>query len=135
MTTKEQILQYVQDMKIKRGNHPDDNPIFQLLLFEKPDAELIFDYPDGTKKPSGYPDTGCTADMGFYYDIDHAIDAMNKNTCDIRETCYNAGFILCRFQGLYTSCETDTRMYFRWDNEKQGFFQQEEPIIFSSMAF
>ena len=131
MTTKEQLLEYVEKTREQRGNNPDDKPIFSLYLFEKPNAELI----SKNGKPTGFPDTGDAYEPGFYYNLDWAIEAMNENTCDIRETCYNAGFILCRFQGMYDCVGTYGRMYFVWNNEKKGFFQQEEPKIFAHSAY
>lgn len=134
MTTKEELLQYVRSEKERRGNRPGDDPIYRLFLFEKPDSELI--YHIGEKdRPSGFPDTGSSSEPGFYYDLDHAIEAMNENACDIRETCYKAGFILCQFQGLYNPCCTEQRMYFLWDDTKQGYYQTEEPAIFAHIAY
>lgn len=135
MVTREDLLEYVRKEHERRGNNPDDKPIFSLFLFEHPDKERIYDMKDGSKKPSGFPDTGGTYEPGFYYNLDHAIEAMNENACDIRETCYNAGFILCRFAGMYECCGSYARMYFVWDDEKKGFFQQEEPDIFKHIAY
>ncbi len=134
MITKEDILKYVKEEQEYRGNDPSDKPIFALYLFEKPNEEKIYEK-NGERKPSGFPDTGDAYEPGFYYDLDLAIEAMNRNVCDIRETCYNAGFILCRFQGMYSCCPKYARMYFVWDDEKDGFFQQEEPPIFAHIAY
>ena len=134
MVTKDDLLEYVLYTKDHRGNIQNDNPIFSLFLFTKPNSERIYNI-NGVEKPSGFPDTGSSYEPGFYYDLDAAIEAMNENAGDIRETCYNAGFILCRFQGLYDGCGTWARMYFVWDEEKQGFFQQEEPKIFQHIAY
>ena len=109
-------------------------PIFEIMVFEYPDKELTYQRPDGITY-SGYPDTGCTDHTGFYYDLDTAIKAMNENWCDIQETIYHAGFILCRFPGLYNSALAEHRMYFLWDEEKKGFFEAEEPKIFSHVAY
>ena len=77
---------------------------------------------------------GVTDEPGFFYDLDWAIEAMNQNACDMEESCFNAGFILCRFSGMYPICLADARMYFVWDKEREGFFQQEEPEIFSHLV-
>lgn len=86
-------------------------------------------------KPSGFPDTGCFDRMEFYYNLNTAICALNKNWSDIQETCYHASFILCLFPGMYECVTTDARMYFIWDSEKEGFFQHEEPEIFKHIAY
>ena len=131
MTTKEDLLAYVKNKMKLHDNNPEAKPIFALYLFENPDKELVSK--DG--KHLGWPDTGNSYEPGFYHNLDWAIEAMNQNAGDIRETCYDAGFILCRFPGLYDGVTTNARMYFVWNNEKQGFFQQEEPAIFEHIAY
>lgn len=131
MTTKEDLLAYVKNEMELRNNNPEAKPIFVLCLFENADKELVSKYGNNL----GWPDRGRSFEPGFYYSLDWAIEAMNQDAGDIRETCYNAGFILCRFPGLYNSATTNARMYFVWDNEKQGFFQQEEPAIFAYIAY
>lgn len=132
MTTKESLLAYITTMT---SQNRMQKPIFRIFLFEHADKELIYHRDGQPDKRSGFPDTGATADMGFYYDIDDAIRAMNENVCDIRETVYDAGFILVQFPGLYQCADTSQRMYFRWDDARQGYFQQEEPIIFRHIAY
>lgn len=134
MVTKEDILDYVAFQKEARGNIKGDDPIYSIYLITNPDKERIFER-EGKGIASGLPDVGDTSEPGFYHDLDHAISAMNENACDIREYCYNAGFILCRFAGMYDCVNRDARMYFVWDDEKKGFFQKEEPQIFAHVAF
>ena len=61
-------------------------PIYEIFLIEYPNKEMIGK--DG--KRLGWPDEGATANMGFYYDIDDAIEAMHTNRCDIQERVYHA---------------------------------------------
>jgi len=135
MSKYQEILDYVkwyqEKYKDENGNAP--NPIFEIMLFEYPNKEMIYHKPEGDV-PSGWPDTGCIDHIGFYYELDTAIQAMNENWCDIQETCYYAGFILCRFPGLYSYAGI-SRMYFLWDKEKEGFFEAEEPVIFKHIAY
>lgn len=134
MSKYQEVLNYVkwyqEKYKDKYGNIP--NPIFEIMLFEYPNKEMTYPTSNGNVR-SGWPDTGCVANMGFYYELDTAIQAMNENWCDIQETCYYAGFILCRFPGLYYAATS--RMYFLWDEEKKGFFEAEEPKIFAHVAY
>ena len=134
MSKYQEMLDYVkwyqEEYKDKNGNTP--NPIFEIMVFEYPDKETIYHKPEGDV-PSGLPDIGCVNHAGFYYELDTAIQAMNENWCDIQETCYYAGFILCRFPGVYQA--SLSRMYFLWDNEKEGFFEAEEPEIFKHCAY
>lgn len=130
MATREQILNYVSN----RTKVEKQNPIFDILLFEHEYKEKIYHTTKGYK-PSGFPDLGSSADVGFYHDLDDAIQAMHENSCDIRECVYNAGFVLCRFPGLYQCAGSDLRMYFTWNDEKGGFFEAEEPKIFEHIAY
>ena len=104
--------------------------IYEIMLFENPDKELI--YP--SSKRSGFPDEGCIDHPGYFFDINDAVKALNNNACDLRETVYNAAFILCRKPGLYEPVGKEDRKYFVWNEEKQGFFEAEEPKIFAHIA-
>lgn len=128
MTTVENIKQYIN---WKRNTYGETNPIFELLMFEFPNRELTADV-DGS--PLGYADMGATDRAGFYYELDTAVRAMHENWCDIRENTYNAGFILCRYPGLYDCASTESRIYFLWDDQRRGFFEAEEPKLFEFMG-
>ena len=136
MSKYQEMLDYVkwyqEKYKDKDGNIP--NPIFEIMLFEYPNKEITYPTSKGNVC-SGWPDTGCVANMGFYYELDTAIQAMNENWCDIQEMCYYAGFIICRFPGIYNSVGCEGRIYFFWDNERQGFFEAEEPEIFKHIVY
>ena len=136
MSKYQKMLDYVkwyqEKHKDKNGNVP--NPIFEIMLFEHPNKEKIF-HKSEEDIPSGLPDTGSVDHIGFYYELDTAIQVMNENWCDIQETVYHAGFVLCRFPGLYNSALTEHRMYFLWDDKKEGFFEAEEPEIFKHVAY
>ena len=135
MTTEKDLLEYAQEKYESRGHDPEDKPIFSILLFEHPDKMHMIVNKDGEEEPSGFPDTGDQYEVGFYYDLKTAIEVLNSNVCDIQEGCYNAAFILCKFQGLYIGCNMHERMYFVWDPVCRGFFQQEEPKIFKHIAY
>lgn len=109
----------------------ESKPIYRIFMMQYADKEKIY---EKTGKKSGYPDMGCTEDVGFYYDLDNAINALENNSCDIREYLYDAAFILKTYEGLYDCVSTESRIYFKWNEEKQGFFQEEEPKIFACIA-
>ena len=129
---KNYIKWYQKKYAYEDGTKPI--PIFEIVVFEYPNKELIYHKPKGDVN-SGWPDTGGENHMGFYYDLDTAIRAMNENWCDIQEGCFYAGFILCRFPGLYQSVIKEVRMYFLWDEEREGFFEAPEPKIFEHIAY
>jgi hypothetical protein len=134
MSKYQEILDYVKwyQEEHKDKNSNTLNPIFEIMLFEYPNKEMIYHKPEGDVL-SGWPDTGCVDHVGFYYELDTAIQTMNENWGDIQETCYHAGFILCRFPGLYQAAIH--RIYFLWNEEKKGFFEAEEPEIFKHVAY
>ena len=136
MSKYQEMLDYVkwyqEQYKDKNGNTPI--PIFEVIVFEHSNKEMIYHKSEGDVK-SGFPDTGSFENMGFYYELNTAIKAMNENWCDIQETVFHAGFVFCRFPGLYNSVTENARIYFLWDEEKKGFFEAEEPEIFKHIAY
>ena len=100
-------------------------PIYRVFMQEKSGA-------DTTK---GWPDTGCTADMGFYYDLEDAIEAMHMNACDIRECVYDYGYVITQYPGLYRFPSYMGRIYFKWDEERKGFYEAEEPEQMRILSF
>lgn len=104
-------------------------PIFEILVFEKPNEELMFN-----GKQSGFPDMGAQDNVGFYYEFHAAYEAIKENICDIHETVYDAAFLICRFPGLYNPVSSEGRIYFVWDDAKGGYNEAEEPEIFKHIA-
>lgn len=103
-----------------------EEPIYRVFMQEKSGAEL---------DSRGWPDTGCTADMGFYYDKEDAIEAMHENMADIRECVYDYGYVIKQNPGLYTCPTSLDRIYFKWDEERQGFYEAEEPKAMGILSF
>ena len=106
-------------------------PIYEILVFEHPDKEFV--YPTG--KHSGFPDMGAQSTVGYYHDFQDAYEAIKENVCDIRETVYDAAFLLCRFPGLYNCVPSYGRLYFVWDDDTYQYEEVEEPEIFKHMAY
>ena len=128
MNGRERIEAYMRWYNERYG---EAKPIFKILLFEKTGEEEL----NSMGKPTGWPDTGAQNDVGYYYELDRAIQAMNDNWSDIQEMVYHAGFILCHYHGLYCSVGPEARIYFRWDEDREGFFEAEEPAIFEHFAY
>lgn len=118
-------------MRWHNERYGDEQPIFQIMLFQNHGTEEVY----VAGKPMGWPDTGCKECVGFYFDIDSAIQAMNENWSDIQECVYHAGFVLCQYPGMYECAGPDARIYFLWDEDKEGFFEAEEPAIFEHFAY
>lgn len=131
VSQRTRLEQYIADNTPLTLSHGDVvRPIFEILVFEHPDKELI--YPNG--KHSGFPAMGAQSNVGFYYDFQDALDVVYENLCDIHETVYDAAFIICRFPGLYDCASSNGRLYFVWDGAKGGYKLTEEPEIFKHIA-
>ncbi len=131
ISSRGRLKQYIADNTPLTLSHGEVvRPIFEILVFEHPDKEWVF--PSG--KPSGLPDMGTQSNVGFYYDLEDAFDAVSENLCDIRETVYDAAFIICRFPGLYDCVSSNGRLYFVWDGAKGGYKLAEEPEIFKHIS-
>lgn len=100
--------------------------IYEIMLVENKQAK--FDR-------FGFADTGAVDLPGYYLDYETAVTAMHENACDMRETVYDAGFILKKREGLYNACGSDERTYFEWDTDKGGYFETEEPESYKHMAY
>jgi hypothetical protein len=131
MTTPEMIKTFVANQLSK---HDGQNPIYIIMMLEKPGNEEIIYNKNGVLTPSGFPDPGATDEVGFYYELATAIDAITNNWCDIQDHAYQAAFLLCKFPGLYTTTTTKSRMYFVWDQTTQTFIQQEEPVLYKHIG-
>ena len=116
---------YLKKEDEKCASEPVRMPIYRIMLQENSGAEM----------KNGWPDTGCQADMGFYYRKEDAIAAMHENTCDIRECVYDYGYVIEQMPGLYTCPGPDSRIYFAWDDQRGGFFEAEEPKEMRHLSF
>ena len=129
MRTKEDIRDYIRNYQEYHGT--DVEPIFEIMMIEHPERELV----SPTGKRLGWPDTGASDTVGFFTDLDKAVQSVTENICDIREAVYDAAFVLCRFPGLYEAVDHEARLFFRWEPEKEGYVQAEEPKIFAHIAY
>ena len=73
--------------------------------------------------------------VGYFYELDEAIDAVTFNWDDLHETCYDVAFITCQFPGLYRSAPPEMRLYFVWDKEYEIYVQTEELEKFKMFRF
>lgn len=115
MSTEDHVQRLKDHVVWYRGRYRDLQPIYEIQLFTTLD--------------------GAFNGMGFYYNLDDAVIAMHENVLDIRETVFNYGFILCKFPGLYQCADTEARIFFQWDEERQGFYEADEPECFEHLGF
>lgn len=62
-------------------------------------------------------------DIGFYHEKEVAVEDLNNNNLNIREFTYDYAILLKRSPGLYNVTLEEDILLFKWNKEKQGFFE------------
>lgn len=62
---------------------------------------------------------------GYYPEYEMAAAALHENRTDMHEGCYEYALIEEIGCGIVALCER--RQWFKWDKEKRGYFEIEEP--------
>ena len=107
-------------LEIYRGQQP----IYDIVMIQYIDKKAIG--PSG--KELDFPDFGIIESLGFYYEYETAVRALHENWADINECGLFAGaWIEMKFPGLYPYTGKEGRQFFKWDNEREGYFEAEEP--------
>lgn len=73
----------------------------------------------------GFADLGDQRTWGYYEDKATAIRALHENWTHMFETCYWYAVIEKIGEGICSLCEW--RQWFKYDKEKDGYFEIEEP--------
>lgn len=76
----------------------------------------------------GWLDMGASRVFGFKETFEQAECALNENTCDMFEFLYEYAVVEQMSPAIHPDVEG--RWFFKWDNEKQGFFRIDEPKEF-----
>ena len=63
--------------------------------------------------------------LGYFWDRKSAINAVHRNVTDMHKTIYPYAVIERIEQGLFPVPKE--RMWFRWQEEKKGFYEMEDP--------
>lgn len=93
------------------------NPIYEIYVMEKPW------YMDN----QGFPACGTRERVGFYYELETAIQAVEENWCDMQDYYAHAAEILTIEPGLYPLSKRNNYRYFIWNQEKGKFETAELP--------
>lgn len=80
----------------------------------------------------GFCDTGDTRTWGFYSDVNDAINALHNNKTDMHEYFYDYAIIEEYDEGICNG--TSRYQWFKWDNERNGYFEIDEPRCVSRMC-
>jgi hypothetical protein len=84
------------------------------------------------KTDLGCPDVGSSRTVGFVETFEEADQILKSNSCDIWETIYNWANIEEIGPGIYYF--PDNVWWYKWDDEKHGFFPTEKPECTKGMC-
>lgn len=74
----------------------------------------------------GWPELGCQRTWGFYFEREVAVKSLYENWTDMHETCYDYAVIEQYSEGI-SHYEHGSRQWFKFDYERNGYFEVEEP--------
>lgn len=72
-----------------------------------------------------FAEFGCQRTWGYYPEYEWAAAALHENRTDMNEGCYEYAVIEKIGYGLCVIA--NERQWFKWDKEKCGYFEIEEP--------
>lgn len=79
-------------------------------------------FPDENDK---FLDHGDVRVFGYYDNFEECVKALNENRCNMFEGCYDYAVVEKIGSGIYAQVEL--KRYFKFDKEKDGFFEIETP--------
>lgn len=80
------------------------------------------------KDDLGRIDMGASRTFGYYDNFDHADEALRQNCCDMHETIHYYAVVEKIDVGIHPIAEK--RWFYKYDEEKGGFYPIEEPKEF-----
>ena len=130
MTKREDLLKFAEEWK--KSNPKSQKLQYIIYTLEDPFGRAVY-YVPRLGKTITFPSPGIVEEASFYgmhEDLDQAIKFLNENQAAVQDGCFFGAFILLKIRGIAPFNTPETRMFFLWDEEKQGFFQEEEPEAF-----
>ena len=125
---QEYVNWYVK--KYGSGN-PNLRPIYEIWTMS--DIGGVDVNADG--KPNGWP-SATVEYIGWYPNVEDAVDAVLENRCDIWETCYEGAMVICRYPGLYVPGSNVNRQMFKWNMATMQYEPLEsEPDIYAHISY
>ena len=119
-------------LKPIRNHYTEQSPIYEIIMIEFYDKVQI----GKNGKSLDFPDWGITSVDGFYYEYETAVRALHENWCDLNDGDWaRAAYIIRKYPGLYPSIHPEDRTFFIWDEERQGYYEAEEPEFYKKGAF
>lgn len=88
-----------------------ENPIYEIYVMAEP----------WHLDKHGFPACGVRERVGFYYEKETAIKAVEENWCDIQDHYAHAAEIKPIMPGLYSCPPQSVCLYYEWNPEKECF--------------
>lgn len=76
-----------------------------------------------------FPDFGDQRTWGYYSDREKAVQALHKNLTDMYEYLYDYALIEKFEEGICPYASPNNRQWFKWDSERKGYYEIEEPEV------
>ena len=72
-----------------------------------------------------FAEFGCQRTWGYHPEYEWAVNALHENVTDMYEGCYE--YAVIEKIGCGICAISEKRQWFKWDKEKRGYFEIEEP--------
>lgn len=97
----------------------DETPIYEIYVLETP-------WQLDDKK---FPTCGIRERVGFYYEKETAIKAVEENWCDLQDHYAQAAEVCRLTPGLYSSFSRTEYWYFLWNQKEEKFELARKPVL------
>ena len=95
----------------------DEKPIYEIHVYSR----------EWTIDEKGWPEYGIDKCVGFYYEKETAIRAVEENWCDLQDHYVHAALIKEIAPGLYPCPPRSKCIYYVWNEEKEKFEKAKIP--------
>ena len=92
-------------------------PIYEIYVYEEP----------WTLNKQGFYDYGIKECVGFYYEKEAALKAVEENWCDIQDHYANAALVVEKAPGLYPLVPRNKCWYYIWNPIEERFESADFP--------
>ena len=97
----------------------DTTPIYEIRVYSQP----------WTINDLGWLDFGSEERVGFYYEKESAVRAVEENWCDIQDHYARAALVIEMIPGLYPHPPKSKCKYYIWNQQKEQFESAPIPEI------
>ena len=92
----------------------------------------VFNYK--VHEPDTFPHISTQRCWGFYSDKEYALQVLHQNMTDLWETIYTYAILEPYYEGICGYCFDEPRQFFKYDIEKNGYFEIDEPKEFKNIV-